>query len=198
MEITFIGSFEFLEQLPKPQLPEFAFVGRSNVGKSSLINMITGRKNLAHTSGTPGKTQLMNLFDVSGKYLIVDLPGYGYARLGKVQRRKMEGMVRRYLSARTSLFLVFLLLDCRVKPQQSDMAMLNWLGEQKLPVALIYTKTDKVSPLLLAANMKLYEESILTSWESIPVNFTTSSATAKGREEVLEYIAECLVDYQHK
>lgn len=198
MEITFIGSFEFLEQLPKPQLPEFAFVGRSNVGKSSLINMITGRKNLAHTSGTPGKTQLMNLFDVSGRYLIVDLPGYGYARLGKVQRRKMEGMVRRYLSARTSLFLVFLLLDCRVKPQQSDMAMLNWLGEQKLPVALIYTKTDKVSPLLLAANMKLYEESILTSWESIPVNFTTSSATAKGREEVLEYIAECLVDYQHK
>jgi GTP-binding protein len=196
MEITFVGSFEYLEQLPISQKPEFAFVGRSNVGKSSLINMITGRKNLAHTSGTPGKTQLMNLFDVSGKYLIVDLPGYGYARLGKSQRRKMEGMVRRYLTARTSLFLVFLLLDARLKPQLSDMQMLNWLGEQKLPVALIFTKADKISPTVLAANIKVYEESILSSWEVVPVSFSTSSQTNIGREEVLSYIAECLVHFK--
>lgn len=196
MQIDFVGSFERLDQLPGQGLPEFAFIGRSNVGKSSLINMLTGRKQLAYTSATPGKTQLMNLYQVNDEFVIVDLPGYGYAQLGKAKRRQMELMVRKYLSSREPLFLVFLLLDCRVKPQQSDMDMLNWLGEQGIPVALVFTKTDKVTPAELQKNLAVYTEKILEAWETLPPSFQTSSVKSFGRDEVLGYIAGSLSDHK--
>lgn len=196
IKVDFIGSYERLDQLPDQGLPEFAFIGRSNVGKSSLINMLTARKQLAYTSATPGKTQLMNLYRVHDQYVVVDLPGYGYAQLGKVKRRQMELMVRKYLSARDVLFLVFLLLDCRVKPQLSDMEMLNWLGKQGIPVALVFTKTDKLTPVELQKNLAVYSEKILESWEVMPPYFQTSSTKSFGRDEVLGYIASSLSDFQ--
>lgn len=192
MEIHFKGSFERLDQLPAPERPEFAFVGRSNVGKSSLINMLTGRKSLAHTSATPGKTRLMNLYDVGATYTIVDLPGYGYARLSRTEREKMLEMVRQYLMHRESLFLVFLLLDCRIKPQLADLAMLDWMGENGIPLALIYTKAEKLKPAERDRNLGLYREMILRTWESLPMEFQTSSVSGEGRGEVLQYIETCL------
>lgn len=194
LKVDFIGSFERMDQLPDHGLPEFAFIGRSNVGKSSLINMLTGRKQLAYTSATPGKTQLMNLYQVIDQYVIVDLPGYGYAQLGKAKRRQMEAMVRNYLLSRKQLYLVFLLLDCRVKPQQSDMEMLNWLGEHGIPASLVYTKTDKLTPAELQKNLTAYSDKILESWETLPSSFQTSSAKSFGRDEVLGYIASSLSD----
>lgn len=192
MEIHFKGSFERLDQLPAPERPEFAFVGRSNVGKSSLINMLTARKSLAHTSATPGKTRLMNLYDVGATYTIVDLPGYGYARLSRTEREKMLEMVRQYLMHRESLFLVFLLLDCRIKPQLADLAMLDWMGENGIPLALIYTKAEKLKPAERDRNLGLYREMILRTWESLPMEFQTSSVSGEGRGEVLQYIETCL------
>jgi GTP-binding protein len=188
MEINFLGSFEQLGQLPETGLPEFAFIGRSNVGKSSFINALTQRKNLAHTSSTPGKTRLLNLFQVGSDFIIVDLPGYGYARLSKKERVRLAAMISHYLEGRQPLFLVFQLLDLRLPPQKVDMEMLRKLGEQGLPVCLIYTKSDKLKPREIEANLKAYEEAILQDWETMPVHFITSSQTGTGREEVLAYI----------
>jgi len=197
MEITFTGSFERLDQLPPPNRPEFAFVGRSNVGKSSLINMLTGRKNLAHTSATPGKTRLMNLFDIDSRFTIVDLPGYGYARLSKVEREKMLIMVRNYLLQRESLFLVFLLLDTRIEPQLADLAMLDWMGENGIPLALVYTKTEKMKPSERDRQLESYRQMISRTWETLPPEFLTSSVSGEGREELLQYIQLCL-DQHHR
>lgn len=192
MEIHFKGSFERLDQLPAPERPEFAFVGRSNVGKSSLINMLTGRKSLAHTSATPGKTRLMNLYDVGADYTIVDLPGYGYARLSRAEREKMLQMVRQYVLHREALFLVFLLLDSRIKPQLADLAMLDWMGENGIPLALIFTKVEKLKPSERELNLGLYRQMILRTWETLPMEFQTSSVSGEGRAEVLQYIQTCL------
>jgi GTP-binding protein len=196
MEISFTGSFERLDQLPPPNRPEFAFVGRSNVGKSSLINMLTGRRNLAHTSGTPGKTRLMNLFDVDQTFTIVDLPGYGYARLSKVERERMLTMVRQYLLHREALFLVFLLLDTRISPQLADLSMLDWMGENGIPTALIYTKVEKLKPMEREKNLENYRRMISRTWENLPAEFMTSSVSGEGRDAVLQYIRQCLDSHQ--
>lgn len=193
MEIKFLGSFEKLNQLPVHGLPEFAFIGRSNVGKSSLINTLTNHKNLAHTSSTPGKTQLMNLFQVEQKMVIVDLPGYGYAKLGKKQRQKLGSIIKNYLADAAALFLVFLLLDIRVEPQKNDMDMLTWLGEKGIPVHLIYTKTDKLKPREVSASLEKYKAAIEENWSEMPMYFLTSSFSGEGRGEVLAYIDKLLL-----
>lgn len=192
MECRFIGSFPGVDKMPPDGLPEFVFIGRSNVGKSSLINMLVDQKNLAHTSSMPGKTQMVNLYQAGDQFNIVDLPGYGYARLSKKHRNSLQKMIRDYLEERKALFLVFLLLDSRVAPQSLDMEMLNWLGEHGIPVTLLFTKVDKLKPLELKANQARYEEEILRSWEVMPSSFMTSSQTGEGREPVLGYIASCL------
>lgn len=193
MEIKFLGSFEKLHQLPVHGLPEFAFIGRSNVGKSSLINTLTNHKNLAHTSSTPGKTQLMNLFQIDQQMVIVDLPGYGYARLGKKQRQKLGSIIKNYLADAAALFLVFLLLDIRVEPQKNDMEMLTWLGEKGIPVHLIYTKTDKLKPREVSASLEKYKVAIEENWSEMPMYFLTSSFSGEGRGEVLAYIDKLLL-----
>lgn len=195
MEITFLGSFEHLSQLPETGLPEFAFIGRSNVGKSSFINTLTQRKNLAHTSSTPGKTRLLNLFRSDNDFIMVDLPGYGYARLSKQERARLSKMIESYLSDRHTLFLVFQLLDIRLTPQTIDMKMLRWLGEQGLPVCLIFTKADKLKPREIDENLQAYKEAILSDWEIMPAYFMTSSHTGAGREEVLHYMESSLREY---
>jgi GTP-binding protein len=193
MEIKFLGSFEKLHQLPGHGLPEFAFIGRSNVGKSSFINTLTNHKNLAHTSSTPGKTQLMNLFQIDQKMVIVDLPGYGYAKLGKKQRQKLASIIKNYLADQPSLFLVFLLLDIRVEPQKNDMDMLTWLGEKEVPVHLIFTKTDKLKPREISASLDKYKEAIEENWTEMPIHFLTSSFSGEGRDEVWAYIDKLLI-----
>ncbi|MCO6484137.1 MAG: YihA family ribosome biogenesis GTP-binding protein [Saprospiraceae bacterium] len=193
MEVQFLGSYPHLDQLPAPGLPEFAFIGRSNVGKSSWINTLTRRKNLAHTSSTPGKTRMMNLYALPGEFIIVDLPGYGYARLSQKERVRMKQMVDAYLLEREALYLVFLLLDLRVTPQESDMSMLNWLGENGIPVALLYTKSDKLKPAFLDSQLALYAEVIGQNWETLPTSFVTSSETGLGRDEVLHYMRESIL-----
>lgn len=192
MECTFIGSYPSVDKMPQNDLPEFVFIGRSNVGKSSLINMLVGQKNLAHTSSMPGKTQMINLFQVDNQYRIVDLPGYGYARLSKKHRNSLMTMIRSYLSEREALFLVFQLLDVRVTPQKLDMDMLYWLGDQGIPVSLLYTKADKLKSREIEQSREEYEKSILQSWNVVPPSFMTSAEVGEGREAVLTYIAASL------
>lgn len=195
MKAEFTASYEKMEQMPAIGLPEFAFIGRSNVGKSSLINMVTGQKSLALTSSTPGKTRLINVFNVDNLFNIVDLPGYGYARLGKKEIARMEKMVRYYLLHRESLFLVYLLLDLRLAPQKSDMEMLKWLGESQIPVSLIFTKADKLKPQEIKDNLERYSQGILEDWESLPPYFITSAVTRQGKEALIEYIQTTLKAY---
>ncbi len=192
MECKFIGSFPSVEKMPPAGLPEFVFIGRSNVGKSSLINMLVDHKNLAHTSSTPGKTQMINLFQVGETYQMVDLPGYGYARLSKKHRNSLMTMIRTYLRDREALFLVFLLLDIRVTPQKVDMEMLYWLGTNGIPVSLLFTKADKLKPVEIRTSHEIYEAEILKSWNVMPTSFLTSAQVGKGREAVLNYIATSL------
>lgn len=192
MECTFIGSYPSVDKMPQNDLPEFVFIGRSNVGKSSLINMLVGQKNLAHTSSMPGKTQMINLFQVDNQYRIVDLPGYGYARLSKKHRNSLMTMIRSYLREREALFLVFQLLDVRVMPQKLDMDMLYWLGDQGIPVSLLYTKADKLKSREIEQSREEYEKSILQSWNVVPPSFMTSAEVGEGREAVLTYIAASL------
>lgn len=192
MECTFIGSYPSVDKMPQNDLPEFVFIGRSNVGKSSLINMLVGQKNLAHTSSMPGKTQMINLFQVDNQYRIVDLPGYGYARLSKKHRNSLMTMIRSYLREREALFLVFQLLDVRVTPQKLDMDMLYWLGDQGIPVSLLYTKADKLKSREIEQSREEYEKSILQSWNVVPPSFMTSAEVGEGREAVLTYIAASL------
>lgn len=181
-----------MDKMPQNDLPEFVFIGRSNVGKSSLINMLVGQKNLAHTSSMPGKTQMINLFQVDNQYRIVDLPGYGYARLSKKHRNSLMTMIRSYLREREALFLVFQLLDVRVTPQKLDMDMLYWLGDQGIPVSLLYTKADKLKSREIEQSREEYEKSILQSWNVVPPSFMTSAEVGEGREAVLTYIAASL------
>lgn len=195
MKAEFTASYEKMEQMPTTGLPEFAFIGRSNVGKSSLINMITGQKSLALTSSTPGKTRLINVFNVDNNFNIVDLPGYGYARLGKKEIARMEKMVRYYLLHRESLFLVYLLLDLRLAPQKSDLEMLKWLGENQIPVSLIFTKADKLKPQEIKDNLERYSQDILKDWEVLPSYFITSAVTRQGKEALIEFIQTTLKEY---
>jgi len=178
------------KECPKPTMPEYAFIGRSNVGKSSLINMLCDNKKLAKTSSTPGKTQLINHFLINENWLLCDLPGYGYAKVSKRDREDWRKMIRQYLFNRENLMNVFVLLDSRVKPQQIDMEFMMDLGENEIPFSIIFTKADKLKPKDLTKNIKAYKEEILMHWEELPPNFITSSEKKKGKEELLAYVDE--------
>ncbi len=184
----FIISNSRVEKCPTTGLPEYAFIGRSNVGKSSLINMLTGRKGLAMTSQKPGKTQLINHFLINRDWYLVDLPGYGYARLSRDGRDGLRRMIEDYILERTELVCLFVLLDSRLEPQRIDLEFIEWLGEEGISFALVFTKADKLSKGKLAANIAAYKERLLQQWEELPPLFITSAEARLGRDELLSYI----------
>ena len=184
----FVISNSRVNKCPTTGLPEYAFIGRSNVGKSSLINMLTGRKGLAMTSQKPGKTQLINHFLINKDWYLVDLPGYGYARLSRDGRDGLRKMIEDYILERTELVCLFVLLDSRLEPQRIDLEFIEWLGEEGIPFALVFTKADKLSKGKLAANIAAYKERLLQQWEELPPLFITSSEARIGRDELLSYI----------
>ncbi|MCD7976355.1 MAG: ribosome biogenesis GTP-binding protein YihA/YsxC [Tannerellaceae bacterium] len=186
----FVISNTAVEKCPEGTKPEYAFIGRSNVGKSSLINMLTNRKGLAMTSQKPGKTQLINHFLINNEWYLVDLPGYGYAQRGKEGRENIRRIIENYILEREQLTCLFLLLDCRHEPQKIDLEFMEWLGENGIPFSIIITKTDKISKGRLKENMRIYQEKLLESWEELPPFFYSSSEKREGREEILNYIAE--------
>ena len=186
----FVISNSRVEKCPTTGLPEYAFIGRSNVGKSSLINMLTARKGLAMTSQKPGKTQLINHFIINDAWYLVDLPGYGYARLGKDSRDSLRRIIEDYVLERKELVLLFVLLDCRHEPQKIDLEFIQWLGEEGVPFALVFTKADKLSKGRLAANVEAYKAKLREEWEELPPIFVTSSEERMGRDELLGYIEE--------
>jgi GTP-binding protein len=195
MKITsaeFVKSSVTLEQLPSDQLPEFAFVGRSNVGKSSLINSLVQKRELAKTSGTPGKTRTFNHFLINKNWYLSDLPGYGFARVSREQRSEWESTLHAYLKSRQNLMCVFILVDLRLEAQKSDLEFINKVGMQGIPLAMVFTKSDKLGPNVLRQNLANYKKVLLQSWEELPPHFVTSSPTGLGREEMLEFIDEAI------
>jgi GTP-binding protein len=184
----FICSNTQISRLPIPIKPEFAFIGRSNVGKSSLINMLVQKKGLAKTSQTPGKTQLINHFLVNELWYIVDLPGYGYAKISKSKKEDWNKFIRSYLDKRESLQCVMVLIDSRLEPQKIDLEFCSWLGEKGLPFVLVFTKADKQSGLKTDQNVAKFRKAILATFEEAPQHFVTSSETLTGRDELLEFI----------
>jgi GTP-binding protein len=193
MQITnaqFISSVARLDQCPNPDKAEFAFIGRSNVGKSSLINMLAGKKGLAKTSQKPGKTQTINHFLINDNHYWVDLPGYGYASVSKDLRAGFGKMIDRYVTKRENLDCLFVLLDSRLDPQKIDIDFLLWAGQHGVPVSLIFTKSDKLSGNELSKAMRIYEKKLLQIWEEIPVSFITSAETGRGKQEILSFIGD--------
>ncbi|MDE6576554.1 MAG: ribosome biogenesis GTP-binding protein YihA/YsxC [Muribaculaceae bacterium] len=179
------------KQCPATNVPEYAFIGRSNVGKSSLINMLTKRKGLAKTSQKPGKTLLINHFKINdGEFYIVDLPGYGYAARGKSQREDFRVMIEDYILNRPQMALLFVLIDIRHEPQKIDMEFLNWLGENGVPFAIVFTKADKLGPNAGLAKVEAYKKELLKGWEELPPIFISSAEKGSGREQILDYIEE--------
>lgn len=175
---------------PKDRLPEYAFIGRSNVGKSSLINMLMLRKNLAKTSGRPGKTQLINHFLINKNWYLVDLPGYGYARVSKSSKKTFQKFITSYFELREQMILAFVLVDCRHEPQPIDLEFMAWLGENGIPFNIVFTKADKLKPNALTRNIEIYSNKMLETWEEMPKYFITSASNSEGRDEVLNYIEE--------
>lgn len=189
---TFAGSSTRVSEKPAAKLPEFAFIGRSNVGKSSLINMLTGRKKLAMTSSTPGKTRLVNHFLINGEWYLVDLPGYGYAKMSGSGKKKLEQVIRNYLNFSEQMQLLFVLIDCRHDLVRTDMEFLDELGTGNIPFAIIFTKADKLGPEARLRQTERIKQQILEHWEELPPVFVSSSETGLGREEILGYIGEVL------
>ena len=185
---VFVESNSDWSKCPKHHLPEFAFIGRSNVGKSSLINKITNQKNLAKTSATPGKTLLINHFLVNDNWYLVDLPGYGFAKIGMEGRYKLEKMIKDYVLMREELFNLFVLIDCRHEPQKNDLEFIEFLGSNGVPFSIVFTKADKLSKSRLAANVMAYKNKLQEEWEELPPIFVTSSESGFGKEELLDYI----------
>lgn len=180
---------------PKEHLPEYAFIGRSNVGKSSLINMLTGNKNLAKTSSKPGKTQLINHFKINQNWFLVDLPGYGYAKVSKNTKATFQKFITEYFEKRQQLICAFVLIDIRHEAQKIDLEFLTYLGEANIPLAIIFTKADKIGKNSIAKNVSLYKKALLeNNWEEIPPYFVTSSENGLGKEEVLAYIDQINTD----
>ena len=177
-----------VRQCPDGNLPEYAFIGRSNVGKSSLINMLTGRKGLAKTSSMPGKTLLINHFLINGSWYIVDLPGYGYAKRGKDMRDKLRRMIEGYVGQREQMTNLFVLIDSRHAPQKIDLEFMQWLGENGVPFSIVFTKMDKIGKAVGTKNVEAYKKILQQSWEELPPVFLTSSEDRRGREELLDYI----------
>ncbi|MCM1449779.1 MAG: ribosome biogenesis GTP-binding protein YihA/YsxC [Clostridiales bacterium] len=186
----FVTSSPVVDKCPAGMRHEYAFIGRSNVGKSSLINMLTGRKSLAMTSSTPGKTMLINHFLVNDEWYIVDLPGYGYARRGKDDRVKLERMIKGYILNRRQMTNLFVLVDGRHEPQKNDLAFMQWLGENEVPFSIVFTKLDKLSSVAAKKSTAAYLERLLEQWEALPPVFKTSSEDGRGRNEILDYIDE--------
>ena len=184
----FVISNSDVAKCPDTKLPEYAFIGRSNVGKSSLINSLTNRKDLAKTSGRPGKTQLINHFLINQSWFLVDLPGYGYARVSKTAKKTFQKFIPQYFEKREQMLCAFVLIDSRHKPQPIDMEFMTWLGEHQVPFCIIFTKADKMKPKALERNINDYQAEMLQTWTEMPQYFVTSSASGKGREEVLDFI----------
>lgn len=184
----FVISNTDYRKCPEGTKPEYAFIGRSNVGKSSLINMLTNRKGLAMTSQKPGKTLLINHFLINNQWFLVDLPGYGFAQRGKEQREQLRRLIETYVLHREQLTCLFVLLDCRHKPQKIDLEFMEWLGENGVPFAIIFTKADKLSRSRLMENVESYKQHLLETWEELPPIFLSSSEAKAGREEILDYI----------
>ncbi len=186
----FVISNSDYRKCPTDQRHEYAFIGRSNVGKSSLINMLTGRKGLAMTSATPGKTMLINHFLVNDSWYIVDLPGYGFARRSKADRDRLESIIKNYILGREQMTNLFVLIDSRHEPQKIDLEFMEWLGENGVPFSIVFTKTDKQSQTATDAKIATYLQKLLETWEELPPVFRTSSEKGIGREEILDYIEQ--------
>lgn len=187
-DAKFIISNTDIKLCPTDGKPEYAFIGRSNVGKSSLINMLLEKKDLAKTSGKPGKTQLINHFLVNQEWYVVDLPGYGYAKASKKSRYEWEKFISEYLTKRENLINIFVLLDARLEPQKIDLEFMTWCAEQELPFSMVFTKIDKLSSSALQKNLAAYKKEMLKYWEELPPVFTTSSESKFGREKLLNYV----------
>lgn len=195
MEITrseFVSSFADVRKCPAPTLPEFAFIGRSNVGKSSLINMLAKRKNLAKISNRPGKTQTINHFIINEAWYLVDLPGYGYAGVSRTLREGWGKMIEQYILKRENLYCLFILLDCRHEPQKIDLDFIQWSGENEIPIALILTKADKLTKSQALQNKKRFEKKLSDFWSELPPIFTTSATEKTGRNELLSFIEQAI------
>ena len=188
MKASFVISSPDVASCPRSTLPEYAFIGRSNVGKSSLINMLTRNPKLAKTSQKPGKTLLINHFLIDDKWHLVDLPGYGYAQAGQKQREKLRLMIERYCLLRQELCSLFVLVDCRHEPQQIDLEFMEWLGENEVPFAIVFTKGDKLGRVRLRENVEAYKQKMLETWVELPPVFVTSAETGMGGDELLKYI----------
>jgi len=189
-ESKLLSSYASAKNCPPDNLPEYAFIGRSNVGKSSLINMLCGRSALAKVSNTPGKTQTINHFLIDNKWYLVDLPGYGYAKVAKTRRVLWEGFIREYLTDRKNLLYIFLLIDSRIPPQKIDLEFARWMGAELLAFAIIYTKTDKCGTNELKKNISEIENAFMEEWEEMPPAFLSSAESRKGKEEILAFIDE--------
>lgn len=193
MEISnaeFVISNTDVQKCPAGNLPEYAFIGRSNVGKSSLINMLTGRKGLAMTSATPGKTMLINHFLINKRWYLVDLPGYGYAKRGQKGQEQIQHIIQSYILQRAQMTCLFVLIDSRLDPQPIDLAFIEWLGENGVPFALVFTKADKLKGGKLKSNIAGYMRQLQEQWEELPPYFVTSSESKAGRQELLDYIEQ--------
>lgn len=187
-EAQFVMSNSDVEKCPAPDRPEYAFIGRSNVGKSSLINMLTNKKSLAKISGKPGKTRLLNHFLINKEWYLVDLPGYGYAKVPKAERMKWEKMLRNYILKRENLYCLFVLIDVRHEAQKADLEFMEWLGVSQIPFSIVFTKSDKLRPEELEANLKAYEKEMFKTWETMPGYFVTSSTSGLGKDDILAFI----------
>ncbi|MCK9451315.1 MAG: ribosome biogenesis GTP-binding protein YihA/YsxC [Bacteroidales bacterium] len=187
-EANFIQSNTEVDKLPPDNLPEYAFIGRSNVGKSSLINMLTGKKKLAKISSKPGKTITINHFLINESWYLVDLPGYGFAKRSRTEREKWVEMLKEYLQKRSNLVYLFVLIDSRIPPQKIDLEFINDLGQQGIPFVLIFTKTDKLSKGMASKQITIFKNELLKNWEALPITISTSSETGLGRDEVLDII----------
>ncbi|WP_028377562.1 ribosome biogenesis GTP-binding protein YihA/YsxC [Leeuwenhoekiella sp. MAR_2009_132] len=185
----FLVSNSNVAKCPQNKMPEYAFIGRSNVGKSSLINMLTDRKNLAKTSGRPGKTQLINHFVINDSWYLVDLPGYGYARVSKKAKKEFQKFITQYFEEREQLVSAFVLIDCRHDPQPIDKEFMEYMGEKQIPFSIIFTKADKLKPKALERNIENYKQALLEgAWLEMPNYFVSSASNSEGKEEILEYI----------
>ncbi len=186
----FVESNPDFKSCPKPIMPEYAFIGRSNVGKSSLINMLVGRNSLAKTSQTPGKTQLINHFLINNQWYLVDLPGYGYAKVSKDARSKFKGLIFNYLEYRENLECTFVLIDSRLEPQKNDLDFMEWLATKEIPFVMVFTKSDKISNTSYQSNIAKYNKEMGKVWVELPPQFHTSAVTKKGQEEILDLIKQ--------
>ena len=184
----FVKSSPSLKDCPKTDMPEYAFIGRSNVGKSSLINMLCAHGNLAKISATPGKTRLINHFLINESWYLVDLPGYGYAKVSRNMRERFDKNLFHYLAKRENLYCVFVLIDSRIPPQANDISFLNRLGELQTPFSIVFTKTDKTTQKQLNENIKSFKNEVLKTWERLPSCFYTSSVTKQGKDDILDFI----------